>query len=225
VALGLWADGRKAVLDFDVAAGETQREWLRLVQRLWERGVQPEAGLQAVIRDGKGELGAAVEQVYGGQVTDQRCIFHKLRNVADRLRDDLPGEAHRQTRQNAIEQAAAIYDAQSAEQARDRLASWVVTWQAQAPKALATLQRAFADTIAYYALPAIPRELVRTTSLLERANRELRRKLRQAGCFTSRTGLEVALYLQVRRFNAHSAKQSWSRTSQAIFFAFLNLDP
>ncbi len=141
VALGLWADGRKVVLDFDVAAGETQGEWLRLVQRLWERGVQPEAGLLAVVRDGKGELGAAVELVYGGQVVDQRCIFHKLRNVADRLREDLPGEAHHQTRQTALEQAAAIYDAQTAAQARACLAAWVATWQAQAPKTVAT-QRA-----------------------------------------------------------------------------------
>lgn len=225
VALGLWADGRKAVLDWEVATGETREEWLRLVQRLWERGVQPEAGLLAVVRDGKGELGAAIEQVYGGQVADQRCLFHKLRNVADRLREDLPGEAHRQTRRSALEQAAAIYEAASAEQAHERLAAWVVTWQGQAPKAVATLQRAFGDTLAYYTLPTLPRELVRTTSLLERANRELRRKFRQAGCFSSRTGLEVAVYLRVQRFNARFANQSWSRVSQEIFFSFLNLDP
>ena len=41
-------------------------------------------------------------------------------------------------------------------------------------------------TIAYYRLPEMARELVRTTSLLERANRELRRKFRQACCFSSR---------------------------------------
>ena len=172
-----------------------------------------------MVRDGKGERGAAVEQVYGGQVVDQRCIFHKLRNVADRLREDLPGQVYRQTCQTALEQAAAIYDAANAEQARASLAAWVATWQAQVPKSVAILQCAFGDTIAYYALPALPRELIRTTSLLERANRELRRKLRQAGCFTSRIGLEVAAYLRAQRFNARFAKQSWSRVSQAIFFA------
>lgn len=225
VALGLWTDGRRAILDWEVATGETHSDWLRLVHRLWERGVQAETGLQAVVRDGKGELGSAIEQVYGGQVVEQRCIFHKLRNVADRLREALPGEAQRESRQRAMEQAAAIYEAESAEQARLRLALCCATWQAQAPKAVATLQRAFEETIAYYALPSLACELVRTTSLLERANRELRRKFRQAGCFTCRTGLEVALYLQVRRFNARFAHQSWSRTSQAIYFASLNLDP
>lgn len=144
------------------------------------------AGLQAIIRDGKGELGAAVAQVYGGLVLDQRCIFHKLRNVADKAREDLGGEAHRQTRQELLKQAAAIYEAPDAAQARERLASFVSHWQEQAPKAVSTLQRDFETTIAYYRLPEMARELVRTTSLLERANRELRRKFRQACCFSSR---------------------------------------
>ena len=70
VALGLWADGsgKRAILDWELAEGETQPDWQRLLDRLWERGVRPEAGLQAVIRDGKGELGAAVAQVYGTRV-------------------------------------------------------------------------------------------------------------------------------------------------------------
>jgi len=65
----------------ELAEGETQPDW--------QRGVRPEAGLQAVIRDGKGELGAAVAQVYGTRVIEQRCVFHKLRNVADKAREDL----------------------------------------------------------------------------------------------------------------------------------------
>jgi transposase-like protein len=48
------------------------------------------------------------------------------------------------------------------------------------------------------------REVVRTTSRLERTNRELRRKLRQVGCFSSPQGAEVAVYIQVTRLNAES---------------------
>lgn len=90
VALGLWTDGsgRREILDWQLADGESQPDWQRLLDRLWERGVRPEAGLQAVIRDGKGELGAAVAQVYGTRVIEQRCVFHKLRNVADKARED-----------------------------------------------------------------------------------------------------------------------------------------
>jgi len=45
-------------------------------------GLLPETGLQAVIRDGCGEWGEAIAWVYGTTVLEQRCIFHKLRNVA-----------------------------------------------------------------------------------------------------------------------------------------------
>src|SRR5258707_7346814 len=70
LALGLWAygSGKRAILDWELAEGETQPDWQRLLDRLWERGVRPEAGLQAVIRDGKGALGAAGGPGCGGRV-------------------------------------------------------------------------------------------------------------------------------------------------------------
>ena len=57
VALGLWTDGsgNREILDWQVANGEGKAAWETLVNRLWERGVRPENGLQAVIRDGCGE--------------------------------------------------------------------------------------------------------------------------------------------------------------------------
>ena len=55
-----------------------------------------------------------------------------------------------------------------------------------------------------WALEGVARELIRTTSLLERTNRELRRKFRQFCCFGSPKGAEVAIYLQVKRVNSLS---------------------
>jgi len=80
VALGFWTDGsgRREILDWHVADGESKAAWDPFVHRLWERGVRPENGLQAVIRDGCGELGEAVAWVYGTTVIEQRCIFHQL---------------------------------------------------------------------------------------------------------------------------------------------------
>jgi transposase-like protein len=117
------------------------------------------------------------------------------------------------------------YQAESAEQARGRLAVFADTWRAQTPKAVATFERDFEQTIAYYALEGVARELIRTTSLLERTNRELRRKLRQVCGFGSLTGAEVAIYLQVKWLNARWSKQTWWENSHSLFFDFLNLNP
>ena len=68
--------------------------------------------------------------------------------------------------------------------------------------AVATLEKEFEDTLVYDALESVPREWIRTTSLLERITRELRRTFRQAVPFGRKKGAEVAVYLQVQRLHA-----------------------
>ncbi len=179
VALGLWSDGsgRKQILDWQLAESESQAEWEKLLQRLWERGVRAANGLKVVVRDGGGGLGEALSYVYGKSVADQRCIFHKLKNVTDACSSELTPESKKEL----VGQAKGIYQAKSAERARELLAEWVLTWQSVEPKAVSSLQRDFEATLSYYTLEEAVGQLARTTSLLERTNRELRRKFRQVG--------------------------------------------
>ena len=190
VALEFWNDrtGRRKILDWEMASSENQPSWEKLVQV------------------GGGGLGGALVLVSGSSVLDQRCLFHKLRNVADKCREDLKGEAKKEQRKQLLEQATEIYQAESAFQAYLRVIVWATTWREQAPKAVATLERDFEQTLAFYTLEGIPREWIRTTSLLERTNRELRRKFRQAVRYSSQTGAQVAIFLQVQRLHAQ-----WSR--------------
>ena len=227
VALGFWNDGsgRREIIDWEIAKSEEHTEWEKLLNRLWERGVRPEQGLQMVVRDGSGGLGEALAFVYGSTVLEQRCLFHKLRNVADKARSELKGEEQREERQQLLEQASAIYQAESAAQARERLTRWAEDWRERAPKAVATLERDFEHTLVYYSLESVAQEWIRTTSLLERTNRHLRRKFRQAVTFGSRTGAEVAIYLQVQRLHAQWMDESWWETSHALYFALWNLHP
>jgi hypothetical protein len=99
VALGFWNDGsgRREILDWEIAKSEEHTEWEKLLNRLGQRGVRPERGLQMVVRDGSGGLGEALAFVYGSTVLEQRCLFHKLRNVADKVRESAQrrGEAGR----------------------------------------------------------------------------------------------------------------------------------
>src|SRR5947209_19746377 len=103
----------------------------------------------------------------------------RCRVVADKCREELKGEKKKEERKKLMTQVSAIYQAESAPEARARLVTFADTWRARTPKTVATLERDFEQTIAYYALEGVARELVRTTSILERTNRELRRKFRQ----------------------------------------------
>ncbi len=88
VALAFWEDGRREVLDWHIAPSEEHTHWEVLLNRLFQRGVQAEKGLKMIVRDGCGGLEGAVAQVYGPCVLDQRCVFHKLHNVASKVRSE-----------------------------------------------------------------------------------------------------------------------------------------
>src|SRR5260370_10214477 len=226
VALGFWEDREKSEsVDWHIAKGEGHTEWEFFLNRLQKRGVTAEKGLQAIIRDGGGGLGQALGLVYGSTVVDQRCIFHKLKNVRDKCRTDLKGEEHKEERKQLMQQASAVYDAQSAEQAREYLKAWADTWRELAPKSVETFERDFDTTIAYFQLQGLTREWIRSTSLLERVNRQLRRKFRQALSFASLEGAEAALYLQVQRLHARWADESWWQASHALYFDLDQTDP
>ena len=144
-------------------------------------------------------LEQALDYIYGSALVQQRGIFHKLRNGSKKCVG-----LDREGKKSELPQAAAVYQATSAREAQARLAAFGEQWRTMQPQVVATFEREFEQTIHYYSLEGMMHEVVRTTSLLERTNRELRRKFRQAGCFSSPKGAEVAVYIQVTRLNAES---------------------
>lgn len=54
VALGLWPDGRREILDWEIASSEDQTQWELLLKRLWVREVTAEQGLKMMVREGCG---------------------------------------------------------------------------------------------------------------------------------------------------------------------------
>jgi transposase-like protein len=197
--------GEKRLLAWVQGKAESTDDWERLLSTLHGRGVHYGAGLRLFVHDGSSGLEAALEMVDFGPVRHQRCIFHKLRNV---IRDVLGNEgmsrAQKQERVTAVlKDACAVYEAPTAAQAQERAATFRVTWGEQEAKAVATLERDFEQTLIYYAVAAEAQvagntwlaTYLRTTSGLERFNRGLRRKWRQAGAFWSEDGLMAAMWL------------------------------
>lgn len=225
VALGFYKDGRREILDWEIAQSEGHKEWQVLLNRLQQRGVGPETGLKMVVRDGGGGLKQAIELVYGSKVIDQRCIFHKLQNVLKECRKELKGEGNKDKKKQLMQEARLVYEADSAKEARERLSTWASTWREQAPETVATFERDFEDTIAYYQIEGFARSLIRSTSLLERVNRQLRRKVSQALSFQSYTGTEVALYLQIQRLHAQWDNASWWDISHDLSFDLDEVHP
>jgi transposase-like protein len=200
------ATGNWWVLDWERAAQEDEASWERLLERLRQRGLTAEKGLRLIVSDGSEGLAAALGLVdLGAGVRHQRCVFHKLRNVAKAVKAALAAskEEKQKQREQVVKEAAAIYEGQDRAEILHRRDQFVAKWQGTEPEAVATLLRDFEKTIEYLEVLEAARargeawevRYLRTTSALERLNRTLRRMVRQVVLFHCDSGLEVRVYL------------------------------
>jgi len=166
VALGMTRDGKKEVIDFSIAHGESQAAWDAFLSDLYKRGLRAEE-MELIVTDGGKGLLAALPFVYPG-IPVQRCWAHKTRNVLNHIR--------KADQEAAKKDLAAVSNAEGIKQARTALKRVACKWGATYPKALASLRECEEELLAFFQIK--DRTLwkkIRTTNLTERRFRELRR--------------------------------------------------
>jgi hypothetical protein len=200
IALGIWPQsGRYHVLDWELAEGESGSDWDRFLSRLIERQLWQCRGLRLMVHDGGSGLQAALRRWYA-EVPSQRCVFHKLRNVwqAIIVPEDSTSSQRRALKQEIIREAAAVFRASDERQAKQLMADFKVRWSDTQGEAVATLLRDQEDTLRFYSFLERNRtwqaKTLRTTSMLERVNRFLRKFFRAANAYHSTAGLKAAVH-------------------------------
>jgi hypothetical protein len=195
VALGLYPQtGRWGVLAWTLAENESQDGWERLLIPLEARGLYRERGLELFIHDGGAGLIAALNLMYPS-IPHQRCLFHKLRNLWHAIRPPatLPRDQVLAFKRTLLQQVQTVFYAASADEATQRRDAFCRQWQADQPELAATLCRDWSDSMAFFRIlarfPAWSRHFLRTTRLLERVNRIIRRLFRAASAFHSAAGI------------------------------------
>lgn len=146
----------------------------------------------------------------------QRCLFHKSKNSAAHLQyttwvaDDTEAspapsrQAKQAYKQAILADAAQIYDTDVEVEIRTRAQVFQDTWQEREPKAVEAFMNGFELTLRYLSVD-VPRahvSLIRTTNLLERFHKDIRRKQKDIGMFQSDNGCEVFWYLMATRETA-----------------------
>ena len=185
VALGITPEGRKEVIDFYIAPGESQGAWERFLTDLYRRGLH-EADLKLIVTDGGKGLLAALPIVYPG-IPVQRCWAHKSRNVLNYVRK-ADHEAVK-TDLHAIQYASGIREAQRA------IGAFAQSWHHAYPKAVACLCADEEQLLTFLQIKDSSWwSQIRTTNAIERRFREVRRRTRPMGVFSDRTSMERILY-------------------------------
>ena len=190
-AYGIDADGHRELLDYRQAASESAAEWGRLLTSLVARGLDPDA-VVLVTADGAGGIAAAVAEAFPDAAL-QRCWTHRLRNLLEAL--------PLAERKPCLRGLRAVYRARTTAGRGRGYWRWARAWRPRHPVLVRNLERDLDELLAVFALPEPLRAALRTTNLIERAFRELRRRLRPIGSLTDRRSADRILYGQVLRLN------------------------
>lgn len=192
VAYGIKADGTRELIDFKMTRkGESQVAWESFLIALKNRGVEG-THLKLVVVDGNRGLWNAIDLVWLN-VPRQRCWAHKLRNVSNHIPKKLQS--------SCMIQAADIYRAPSKQEALKAFKQWTKVWKGIVPKAVQCLEDDFEDLIPFFDCPKAFWIKLRTTNIIERVFREVRRRTRPISCFQNRESVERIIFAIFHRQN------------------------
>ena len=183
-AYGITLFGKREMIAFKQAKGESREAWESFLQNLYNRGLEGKH-LKLIVMDGSAGLKAACELVFP-QAKIQRCWFHKLQNVSNYCK--------KKYQEDCIHQARRIYKAKDQTQALKEFKSWKQAWQKLCPKAVHCLEKDLEELLAIFDCPKAHRIKVRTTNVIERSFREVRRRTRVFSCFTNIKSSERILF-------------------------------
>ena len=201
VAYGVKTDGQRQLLSFQRAKSESYACWKTFVDNLHVRGLTGR-NLKLIVMDGALGLWAAVEEIYPF-VEHQLCWVHKLRNVAKYCPKGL--------RQECLHQATQIMYAPSVAVAARRFREWKQRWLSKIPKAVNCVEKDFDKLIPVLEFPEAIRKMIRTTNVIERCFREVRRRLKVMGYFQNAKSCDRIIYAIFNYFN-----NKWQRNSERI---------
>ena len=207
---GISWEGRKEMIDFLLATSESQNAWEGFLRDLYERGLEGKR-CELITTDGGHGLQNALEVVYP-RIPRQHCWAHKTRNVLDKVK---------KTDQEKVKK-----DLQRISHAKNRQAATQAYWsfcqkyRKVYPGAVKSLESEIEDLLSFYQVKLSLKERqglnakeiqqtqmilwkkIRTTNLIERAFREVKRRTRPMGVFGNKGSMERILYAVFYHYNS-----------------------
>jgi putative transposase len=178
IAIGITPEGRRTVLGASVSLSEAEVHWREFLAGLQARGLH---GVQLVVSDDHAGLEAARQSRLPG-VKWQRCQFHLAENLLAYVPPSL--------RQEEVSgELRGVFNAPNRAEADRLLDLMARKYEKAAPRLARWLEENVPDGLTVFDFPAEHRRRLRTNNLLERLNRELKRRTRVATLFPNEASL------------------------------------
>jgi len=172
IATGVNEQGKRDILGVSTSLSEAEVHWRTFLQSLTQRGLH---GVELIISDDHAGLKQARKAVFGG-VPWQRCQFHLQQNAQAYV-------PRKGMKKEVAADIRAIFDAPNRQEAERLLALTVKKYQEQASKLAEWMETNLPEGLTVFAFPAEHRRRIRTINMLERVNREIRRRTRVVSIF------------------------------------------
>ena len=174
VAIGIGADGRREVLSVAEGMKEDAESWRSFIKGMLARGLK---GVRLVTGDRCAGLVAAAGELLPG-ARYQRCMVHFERNILAKVNP--------KNRDWAADALKAVFSMETRDKALEQAESVAGEMEARKLKEAASCLRDGIGETTTYLLDDYPREhrrRIRTNNMIERLNREIRRRTRVVGSF------------------------------------------
>ena len=178
MAVGVNSGGRRTLLGVSVSLSEAEVHWRDFLASLQDRGLH---GTKLIISDNHAGLNAA-RQARFPSVPWQRCQFHLQQNASHYV-------PRIEMRTAVISDLRSIFNAPDRLEADRRLEIVIRKYEKSAPKLALWLEANVPDGLTVFAFPAAHWRRLRTSNVLERLNREIKRRTRVATLFPNEASL------------------------------------
>ena len=182
VAHGIDREGKRVVLHLSLGGRESTESWKGVLHDLVERGLRRP---QLITIDGNPGLLKAIRDVWP-EVPRQRCAVHRIRNVLARVpkkkQDEVRKAVHR------------IFYAACLDDAHDEARQFLSRYSQEFPTACETLARHLEECLTFYRFPERHWKHIRTSNVIERSFKEVKRRTRVVGRFPNETSALVMVF-------------------------------
>ena len=197
VAIGVSTEGRREVIAVDEGMGEDAASWEQFFRSMIERGLR---GVRLVVGDRCAGLVSTVNSMLPN-ARYQRCMVHFVRNVLSKT-----PPSHREWASAALK---AIFAQENRESAMAKAGTVAGEMEERKLKAAASCLREGVGETTTYLLPEFPanhRIKLRTNNMIERLNKEIRRRTRVVGSFPDSNSALMLVCARIR----YVTSRSWS---------------
>ena len=166
IAIGVTEDNKKMFLTIQQGDKDSASTWREIFKDLKTRGLDP-ARIQLGIMDGLPGL----EKVFKEEFLNakvQRCQVHVARNVLCKVPRKMKGRVSDRLRD--------IFYASSKKKSMEQFHSFVEEYESSIPSAVKSLKGSIDSCMAFYSFPQDEWISLRTTNMIERVNKEFKRR-------------------------------------------------